>query len=302
MTAATGSRTSRQVAIVVLLATVLPLLAFSAPQPAEAARTFGDSPLDDVLYWAQQERRCGLTRNKLAAMMLAPTWPETGAPTTVAPSPMTLSRWDDRRRLHSFGTRAGDRKAFWHPGVGAWQLDSAGLGARYSAAQRINTFVAAAETASTIAARWCARPRLDYVWAPWYGCGDGVCRRIFDALYRRATDRLVSVIRDDSVQSRGGSQRRLCEGPTHAVTFTCWRVDPALAEGYRGFVQPGFGPSPITAPFYVYAVGGKEYRHWLRRDTGYARGVWATRPLGSDARTSVIWHYGEPLTDVTGSP
>ena len=302
MTLASGNRTSRRVAIVVLVSLALPLLAFATPEPAVAARTFGDQPLDDVLYWAQQERRCGLTRNKLAALMLAPTWPETGAPLAEAPSPMTLSRWDDRRSLYSFGTRVGDRKAFWHPGVGAWQLDSAGLGARYSAAQRINTYVAAARTASTIASRWCIRPRLDYVWAPWYGCEDGVCRRIYDAIYRRATDRLVSVVRDSAVESRGGSERRVCQGLSPAVTFTCWRVDPALAQGYAGFAEPSWGRSPVTAPFYVYVADGREYRHWLRRDTGYARGVWATRPIGSDARTSLTWHYGEPVADVTPPP
>ena len=49
--------------------------------PAAAGQTFGGDPLDDVLHWAAQEPRCGLTTNKLAAMMLAPTYPETGAPT-----------------------------------------------------------------------------------------------------------------------------------------------------------------------------------------------------------------------------
>ena len=50
--------------------------------------------MDDVLYWAAQYQpaACGLSTNQLAAIMLAPTYPETGASGTSAPSPMTLSR------------------------------------------------------------------------------------------------------------------------------------------------------------------------------------------------------------------
>jgi hypothetical protein len=295
----TRERPARAVAAVALLAVLLPVLPLAPAEPAAAAQTFGDQPLDDVLHWAQQERRCGLTRNRLAAMMLAVTWPETGAPPTQSPSPMTLSRSDDQRGLHSFGTRAGQRKAFWHPGIGAWQFDSVGLGAPYTAAQLINTFVVSARTAATMSARWCTNPRLAYVWAPWRGCGNNVCKQIYDAIYRRATDRLVGVGRDVTVGSRGGTQRRQCQGPGLSGTFVCWRVDPARAQGYAGFTAPGFGPSPITAPFYVYAAGDQEYRHWLRRDTGYRTGIWATRPLGSDARTSLTWHRGQPLVDVT---
>ena len=134
-------RPLRLVAVAVVVGVLGPLSPGSPVTPVEvasAARSFGDHPLSDVLHWAAQERRCGLTTNKLAALMLAPTYPETGAPASRAPSPMTLSRWDNQAGLHSFRTVAGQRKAFWHPGVGLWQFDSAGLGAPFSAAQRIN--------------------------------------------------------------------------------------------------------------------------------------------------------------------
>jgi len=292
-------RLARLGAMVVLLGVLGPLAPLApATAPAGAAPTFGDDPLDDVLHWAAEERRCGLTTNKLAALMLAPTYPETGAPSGRAPSPMTLSRWDNQPGLHSFATVSGQPRAFWHPGVGMWQFDSAGLGAPFTAAQRIDTYVVAAQTAATMAARWCTNPTLAYVWAPWYGCGSTTCRDIFARIYRSATDRLVGVARDSAVHARGGMVRRTCTGPSQSGPFTCWRVDPARAEGHAAFAAPGFGPAPITAPFYVYAAGGREYRHWLRADTGYARGIWATRPLGSNARTSLAWHWGDGLVDV----
>jgi hypothetical protein len=291
----------RLVALAVLLGALAPLAPPSpvtAVAPAAASRAFGDDPLDDVLHWAAEERRCGLTTNKLAALMLAPTYPETGTPMGQAPAPMTLSRWDNQAGLHSFATVAAQPRAFWHPGVGMWQFDSAGLGAPFTAAQSIDTFVVSAQTAATMASRWCTDPSLAYVWAPWFGCGTSTCRTIFDAVYRRATDRLVGVTRDADVSSRGGMTRHTCTGPAQPEAFTCWRVDPALAQGYAGFTASGFGPAPLTAPFFVYAANGKEYRHWLRADTGYRRGVWASRPLGANARTSLTWHRGDGLVDL----
>jgi hypothetical protein len=232
-------------------------------------------------------------------MMLAPTYPETGAPSGRAPSPMTLSRWDDDHPLlYSFGTVAGQPKAFWHPGVGAWQFDSAGLGAPYSAAQAIDTYVVSAKAAATMAARWCTNPTLSYVWAPWYGCGSQTCKDIYDTIYRLRTDRLVNVTRDATVHARGGMVRHTCTGVARSGRFTCWRVDPRQAEGHAAFAAPGYGPTPITAPFYVYVANGKEYRHWLRADTGYRRGIWASRPLGTNARSSLTWHRGDGLVDL----
>src|SRR5689334_16400750 len=78
---------------------VLAIVAAPAPSTpaAEAAtptRTYGSEPIDDVLYWANRYATCGgLTGNKLAAMMVVPTFTESGASTTPsqAPSPMTLS-------------------------------------------------------------------------------------------------------------------------------------------------------------------------------------------------------------------
>ena len=40
---------------------------------------------------------------------------------------MTLSRWDTQSSLWAFGNKSTPyQRAFWHPGVGMWQFDSAG--------------------------------------------------------------------------------------------------------------------------------------------------------------------------------
>ncbi|HYF46925.1 MAG TPA: hypothetical protein VD926_11985, partial [Acidimicrobiales bacterium] len=152
-------RVCRRIAVTLALAAVL---AAGTAAPASAGPTFGSEPLDDVRHWAAEEARCGLTPNKLTALMLAPVFPETGAPSGTSPSPMTLSRWDDQPGLHSFGTTSGQPRAFWHPGVGVWQLDASGMGSRLTAAQGIDTFVAARHVAATIAARWCDEPTMAY--------------------------------------------------------------------------------------------------------------------------------------------
>src|SRR5215469_11428871 len=87
--------------------------------------TFGQTPLADVMAAAGAQASCGLTTNQLATMVLAPTFPETGATGSLAPSPMTLSRYDTASGLYAFGNPSTAYKnAFWNPGVGAWQFDS----------------------------------------------------------------------------------------------------------------------------------------------------------------------------------
>ena len=79
---------------------------------------------------------------------------------------------------------------------------------------------------------------------------------------------------------------------------SCTRVDPSLAQGDDAFATPGFGPSPISAPFYDLVSGSTEYRVWLSNDTGYQVTVWASLPIGSNARTSLTWGTGSVLCDL----
>jgi hypothetical protein len=286
------------------------VLAASPIAPAASARTWGDDPLDEVFAAADSVDRCGLNRNQFVAAMLAPSWPETGASGDLSPSPMTLSRWDAQSALFAFGdSNTPYRRAFWHPGVGLWQFDSAGLGAPYTASQRIDIRVIATSMANTISARYCGASgtpghRLEVAWGPWHGCNEGRCLVIFAEIYNPDTGQLRTLARNGDVTSTGGMQPRTCRGPGVSGTFSCWRVDPSLAQGYGAggvaWADPNSGASaPLTAPFYVYAAGGYEYRHWLRSDTGYSTGIWARRPIGQNARTSLQWAGGESLCDVT---
>src|SRR5690349_1568797 len=128
-----------------------------ATPAAAATRAFGSEPIDDVLHWANRYATCaGLTGNKLAAMMVVPTLTESGAYTTPnqAPSPMTLSRWDTQSALWAFGDKGTPyQKAFWHPGVGMWQFDSAG-GWNLTAATAINTWTSAEQAAKVMSSRY----------------------------------------------------------------------------------------------------------------------------------------------------
>lgn len=282
------------IAVMVLAGAIGPLGALDST-PADAGRTFGDDPLDAVLAAAAEHKACGLSRDKLAALMLAPTFRESGAPTTEAPSPMTLSRWDTQSALYSFGNKTSYPEAFWHPGISPWQYDDAGLWG-LTAAQRIDTAFIADHTAEYMVDSWCRSPSFETVWAPWFACNGGACTEVYNEIYKNG--KLVNVTRAGGVTNYGGMRKRTCSNGGSA-TFTCWYVDPALAEGYRGFAVPGAGPAPITAPFYVYSSGGKEHRHWLRAHTGYGIDIQASLPLGTNSRTSLTWQQGSNLCDIS---
>ncbi|HEY5155269.1 MAG TPA: hypothetical protein VIJ47_11080 [Acidimicrobiales bacterium] len=271
---------------------------------AGATYTFGKEPMDDVTYWAAQYQptACGLTVNQLAAIMLAPTYPETGASGSAAPSPMTLSRWDTQSGLYAFGDKATTYpRAFWHPGVGAWAFDSAG-GWNLTAAEAMNTSTAAQQAAQTMAQRWCGSSGTDAarrasVWGIWYGCNGGVCESIYNTIYDPVT---LKVTLDPTVTRGGGTEARTCFVPTLGQV-ACTYVDPAKAQGYRAWNLPAWGPSPVSAPFYDFRANGREYRVWLRDDTGYGATVNANKAVTGNARTSLTWVLGDALCDLTAN-
>jgi hypothetical protein len=269
-----------------------------------ATYTFGREPLDDVLYWAAQYQpaACGLSTNQLAALMVAPTYPETGASGTSAPSPMTLSRYDTQSGLYPFGDKATIYpRAFWHPGVGMWAFDSAG-GWDLTAAEAMNTSTAARRAALTMAQRWCSSSALSgdaarraAVWGIWYGCNGGVCESIYNAVYDPVALKL-SV--DPTVTRGGGTEARTCLVPGLGQV-ACTFVDPARAQGYKAWNVVAWGPSPVSAPFYDLRANGLEYRTWLRDDSGYAVTVNASKSVTANARTSLTWTTADALCDLT---
>ena len=108
---------------------------------------------------------CGITTNRLAAFMLSIGYHEINhASVATAPSPQSLGRWDTyacvfkNKKLHNrynyvndaegyedtkraIGTGVWDepRRAFFHPGVGWWQIDDQGYWPRLNHGQRADT-------------------------------------------------------------------------------------------------------------------------------------------------------------------
>ena len=284
--------------------------AFSSPPPAPAQApavagaapvyTFGRQPLDDVTFWAAQKAACGLTPAALATIMLAPTYPETGATGAAAPSPLTLLRYDTQAGLYAFGNTATTyQKAFWHPGVGVFAFDSAG-GWNLTTAQAISTTTSAQQAAITMAARWCAASGTDAqrratVWAPWLGCNSGKCETFYQAMYDPAGPKVAV---DNNVTRDGGMVSRTCRAPTLG-TVACSYVDPSQAQGFSAWNIPAWGRSPVSAPFYAMTQNGIEYRVWLRNDTGYDSTIVASKPITANARTSLTWSKADFLCDLT---
>ncbi|MDV6012408.1 hypothetical protein F8178_07950 [Haloechinothrix sp. LS1_15] len=291
-----------------VLVVMLALGLLAVPVPVSAEHVFGDEPLDDVLDRAEAHRDCGLSRDRLAAMMLAVVWPETGATPDTAPSPMTLGRWDIQHGLHSFGDPTTARRAFWHPGVGMWQFDSAGSGAHMPVWARIDSWHAANEAARVMSARYCAaegseRERRRAAWQPWVGCRDtdDRCGDWYHEHYDADSDTLHGISRDPSVTRHGGMQRRTCRWSFSPVEWDCWYIDPERAQGYAAWTIPDWGPTPLARPFYGHYVRAtrQEYRHWIGEDSGYEAGLDVRRPLGTDARHSLTWEIRERLCDTS---
>lgn len=299
----TGRLRAAALAIVLLAVALLavalpgvgPLATSASAQTPPPSWMIGSGPLADIVAQADAAKKCGLGRDQLAAMMIAPTIPETGATSTRAASPMTLSRYDNQTGLYAFGSTTVYPRAFFHPGIGLWQFDSAG-GWPLIAATAINTATAAQQAATLMANRWCTNPTLSYVWAPWYGCATTtICSDIYNAIFDGTT---LNIGTDPTITGLGGMEARRCN-----VVFVgevdCWFVDPSRAQGLKSWTTPNFGPSPITFPFYSYAINGREYRTWLKEDTGYGVTINANKPITGNARTTLAWNSGDGLCDET---
>ena len=304
----------------------------SSPRPPHSAeaveraaavtvRAFGRQPYQDVVAAAAAEagaRRaggCALSDARLAGTMLAITFTEAGPLTsgTVAPSPMTLSRWDGSGALYSFGSTAtAYRTAFWHPGIGLWQFDHPW---QNTAAERIDTAASAQLAAQVIAQRFCTWTsttgftQFAYSVRPWHGCdaatGPGeACRAIFLNHFLAngaglADDSLTGFALQDGVTRLGGARWRTCRIVGQATAVSCLYVDPAVAEGSRAWTAGGFSPNPISSPFYVVRDGTAERRYWLGEDTGYAIDITASATIGSNPRDTLAWASGERLCDLS---
>lgn len=293
---------------------------------------------------AATPRTCSLSDDGLSALVISPVFKETSTATTpaTAPSPMTLSRYDEWNGVRATTSNASANyglyafrdpstpyeRAFWHPGVGMFQYDGAGVGAPFTTIERMDVAVVAADVAKGMAARYCApssslighgapftdRERRNAAWAPWgYPCS--ACEAQFQDLMG-TSPKFAALALVDGISTTGGAQRRTCTLAGVAGTVGCWYVDPRVGviEGATGWAttapldggSPTVAPTPLSAPFYVVDRGATEERHWLAADTGYAIDISGARTLGKNERprsnqagSGITWQRTSGLCDLT---
>ncbi len=305
--------TSTRVALLLSLLIGLP--------DSAVAYTFGQQPLSDVRLVADYHiNNCGgLTSDKLVAYMLTPTWWEVAdATASFTPSPMALSRspLDDGPTLSPPGqSQAGDpyRRAFWHPGIGAWQLDDSGDGISL-AIEKFNIYASAWKVADGFCERYRSGDHSALnMFHPWSACAsDGRfntpdrdhCASTFDKLSNGQTFQ-----EDPSTSSLGGSVMHTCGLLSQPVPFMCFYVQPTVppAQGYTGsFIYSPYDgsanhSSPLAKPFYVYKQwpqpgdsNSYEWRYWMASVTGFGHDVAARRTYGIYSKTSLCWISDDP--------
>jgi len=295
-------------------------------------RYFGRGAYDGIrAAVAATPRTCALSDDELTALVMAPVFKEVSMAETpeAAPSPMTLSRWDEwtgvvsgsnnlnaNYGLYAFRDPATPYgRAYWTPGIGIFQYDVAGVGKPYTAAEMMNVQYIAGDVAGGMAARYCAAgadPATDRAaaWQPWAALG-GVAKS--EALFQEMVgpDRLpfstIGLV--DGIENTGGMISHTCL--MSGVPTPCDYVNPAAAQGANWWANDNVdggavaeGEAPLTAPFYVVKRNGYEERHWMARDTGYPVDISARRLIGENARprdgepaSGLEWYQSSDLCD-----
>ena len=312
---------------------------------AATTRYFGRGPWEALVADATSATRpCPISTDGLTALAVAPVFKESGTGTSAstAASPMTLSRYDEWSGVRNESTNQNAnyglyafrdpntayKRAFWHPGIGIWQYDSAGVGAPFTAVERMDVSVVASDVIAGMAARYCnpsssvvghGAPfsdleRRSSAWAPWgYPCTQ--CEQEFQNMTSTSQD-FANVSLVDGITALGGVQPRTCTLVGAAGTLPCWYVDPSVGviEGATAWARiapldggsPTSTPTPLAAPFYVLDRGTTEERHWLRADTGYGIDISGSRLIGKNERprstqsgSGVTWRSSSGLCDLT---
>jgi hypothetical protein len=255
---------------------------------------------------------------------------------------MTLSRFDEwtgtfattNNRDANYGLYAFRdpstpyKRAYWHPGIGIWQYDTAGVGAPFTAIERIDVSIVAADVTAGMASRYCNpspslvghgapfsdQERRNAAWSPWgYPCA--LCQQEFDDMTGGATP-FANITTVSGISNTGGAVQHTCTLSGVPGTLPCWYVDPSVGviEGATGWatLDPSGGssssvaPAPLAEAFYVVDRGATEERHWLRADTGYDIDIHGSRQVGKNDRprsnqagSGVTWSAGSGLCDVT---
>lgn len=305
---------------------------------AVTERYFGEEPYAAVRSAVSAtSRTCSITDDGLTALVLAPVFKESSAATTAdtAPAPMTLSRYDEWTGTYSttnnqdanYGLYAfrnpytAYQRAYWHPGIGIWQYDSAGLGAPFTAVESMHVGVMAADVARIMSTRYCNAGGSDQnrryeAWRDW-GFPCTLCQGFFDEMVG-TTPKFANLNLVGGITPLGGVVQHTCALQGVAGTRPCWYVEPRVGviQGATAWATlsptggsgPTVAPAPLSHPFYVVDRGATEERHWLRDDTGYATDIRATRTIGKNARprsnqsgSGLTWSSTSGLCDLTTS-
>lgn len=295
------------------LALVLPALAMAPASPAMADDyDIGIGPLQAVKAAAESNLgsnpNCGLTKNKLTALMTSiPYWELLGGDRTVAPSPMTLSRydtWDLQSANHSLfsdGTFSGYKRAHWNPGVGLWQLDTFGPTLQLNHWRRIAPATGGGYIADYLREGWCngtssVKSRLN---GTWFACQTDKCWNTFQEIYKASDDSLVLNRRQGMTSWNGGLTTHSCRYGSGSG-FDCGYVNVNNIEGYALVGTPSgssstSGITPLAKPFMSFNRSGTKRAIWLEASTGWNTEYTRTADVDVNARYSGNWGHSTDL-------
>jgi hypothetical protein len=307
------------------------------PVPAGSpgvTRYFGRGAYDGIrAAVAATPRSCELSDDELAALVMAPVFKEVSMAETpeTAPSPMTLSRWDEWTGVRSGSDNMHANyglypfadpgtpypRAYWTPGVGIFQYDSAGVGAPFTAAELVDVRYVAGDVAAGMAGRYCGAGGDGYArraaaWQPWQGLG-GIAKSeaLFQDMMAVGTPAFSRIGLVDGIENGGGMQARTCV--TGGRNVPCWYIDPSQAQGANWWALDdptgggaGSSEAPLPAPFYVVKEDGFEVRHFMAVDSGYPVDLVGRRVLGQNARprdgqpqSGIAWQDRSDLCDTS---
>ena len=306
---------------------VASLNARALPAASQASRSQGTGPYLNMHTAAQAEvaqQSCDLTQNQLVAMMLSITYGEAGG---TVPAPMTHSMNEiaagNSRRFNLYQSpgpgippQSGSGN-WWHPGIGLWQMDSAGEGRPWAAFQRIDTSVISTPVADTLANRYCdarsdgdsrtvARRRaygcnLAEDSCTWFACTIGEPNRCENVYHEIHVNGALVLNKDNSVGSLGGMQLHECHIGGASTVSNCWWINPANSQGNQDWVTAGNDPSPL--PSWSWRTFSNEHREaWNIFGAPNSYHAWRSfsdDARGTDSSPAVNWSSNKTICDRT---
>ena len=259
---------------------------------------------------AVASNREALTANRLAAIMLSIPVHELAGGTSTAMSPLALSRSDNlgvnfnNVKFYSYRNPDDYKRAYWHSGVGLWQLDTTGEVIQWSHAERADVVKGGITAAKKIAGDYC-KAGQDY-YAGWFACGRGgqTCKRTYLDIYVPASDALdvkaVTTPGASGLESVAdfGIAERLCRWGDDGEEFECSIYDtesifPAgfltdTVDGSSNQFSRDASKTPLSVPFisFFHEDSMRKYAVWPAKCTGYSKTIIRSVPMDKDVRKS----------------